>query len=183
MEDAEAFVREAPADVKARVTKLDRFLLDLRSHVTDIEIVCAEDDALVFLNGRPVGRTPLSGRIRALSATHDVLTRSEWADTPLRDIVLAELAPYLGEADERISIDGPEIRLTPGDALSFGLAVHELATNAAKYGALSAPEGRVRIEWRMVTPERAEVRWREGDGPPVSPPVRRGFGRSWPWDR
>ena len=118
----------------------------------------------------------LSGRIRALSATHDVLTRSEWGDTYMGDVIDAEVSPYLGEADGQIALSGPEIHLAPSDALSFGLAVHELVTNAAKYGALSTPNGKVSIDWEMVAPDRARVHWQESGGPPVSPPKRRGFG-------
>ncbi len=118
----------------------------------------------------------LDGRIRALSATHDLLTKGEWGTTPLRKVVEAELAPY-GSADERmLDLEGPEVALAPNDALSFGLAIHELATNAAKYGALSAEGGRVSVRWSKDSNETVRVEWREQGGPPVPAERSRGFG-------
>lgn len=119
----------------------------------------------------------LTGRIRALSATHDLLSQSDWADAPVAEIVRSELAPYMGTGDSHVDLSGPTINLAPNDAMSLGLAIHELATNAAKYGALSTSSGRVFIEWRLVSPEVAELHWRESGGPPVQPPSKRGFGR------
>ncbi len=81
----------------------------------------------------------LDGRIRALSATHDLLTQSDWGSTPIAKVVEAELLPYAEGNEHDIDLQGPDIQLAPNDALSLGLAVHELATNAAKYGALSTP--------------------------------------------
>lgn len=119
----------------------------------------------------------LTGRIRALSATHDLLSQSDWSNAPIREIVASELAPYMGERQAHVAISGPDISLAPNDAMSLGLAIHELATNAAKYGALSVEEGRVLVAWRLLRPEIAEVHWREQGGPPVKEPAKRGFGR------
>lgn len=118
----------------------------------------------------------LDGRIRALSATHDLLSQSEWSNAPISEIVRSEMAPYMDESDNHVEIDGPEVSLAPNDALSLGLALHELSTNAAKYGALTAPSGKVYINWRLMTPDLAELHWREEGGPPVAAPARRGFG-------
>ncbi len=118
----------------------------------------------------------LNGRLRALSATHDLLSQRDWKDAPVRDVVMAELAPYLDGSDSNVEVDGPTTALGPNDAMSLGLALHELATNAAKYGALSVPQGRVSVTWRLLTPEICEVHWREIGGPAVTPPTRRGFG-------
>ncbi len=127
----------------------------------------------------------LEGRIRALSATHDLLTVTDWGTTPIRSVIEAELQHFRAVLDDAILLEGPELELAPNDALSFGLAVHELATNAAKYGALSVPGGKVTIRWTRG-PERAgeqgaetgwaEVEWRESGGPPVAGQRRRGFG-------
>lgn len=123
----------------------------------------------------------LEGRIRALSATHDLLTVTDWGTTPIRAVIEAELQHFRAVLDDAILLDGPELELAPNDALSFGLAVHELATNAAKYGALSVAGGNVTIRWRRVegganeTPL-AEVEWQETGGPPVAAERRRGFG-------
>lgn len=118
----------------------------------------------------------LTARIRALSATHGLLTQSEWSNANIRDVFEAELAPFLGGEGPVITLFGPPINLSPNVALSLGLAVHELATNAAKYGALSASDGHVAISWQVVTDERAEIIWLESGGPPVVPPSDRGFG-------
>jgi two-component sensor histidine kinase len=128
----------------------------------------------------------LQGRIRALSATHDLLTVTEWGTTPIRAVIEAELQHFREVLDDAILLEGPELELAPNDALSFGLAVHELATNAAKYGALSVPGGQVTIRWHRGEEELgaeqakemtfAEVEWQEVGGPPVAAERRRGFG-------
>ncbi|HUQ13994.1 MAG TPA: CHASE domain-containing protein [Novosphingobium sp.] len=121
--------------------------------------------------------TSLEGRIRALSATHDLLTQSEWGTTPIRAVVSAELAPYVQDSEKYLQLSGPDVELAPGDALSLGLAIHELATNAAKYGSLSVLGGKVAVTWHTITADLARVEWREIDGPPVAQEARkRGFG-------
>lgn len=118
----------------------------------------------------------LTNRLRALSATHDLLSQSDWREAPIHQLMQTELAPYLDEDGTRVIIEGPEVSLAPNEALSLGLAIHELATNAAKYGALSSEQGTVRVSWALTSPEVAEVVWQETGGPAVSPPTRRGFG-------
>lgn len=128
------------------------------------------DDIDEFVGG-------LIGRIRALSATHDLLTQSEWGTIPIRAVVSAELAPYHAhEPDRAVTMRGPNVELAPNDALSLGLAIHELATNASKYGALSAVGGRVQVSWEMITDKLARIEWSEHGGPPVAKARRRGFG-------
>jgi len=117
----------------------------------------------------------LDGRIRALSATHDLLTQSDWGTTPIGAVIGAELAPY-ARAEGSLQLAGPTVELAPNDALSLGLAIHELATNAAKYGALSTAEGKVRITWALERDDLASVRWVESGGPPVASERPRGFG-------
>jgi two-component sensor histidine kinase/CHASE1-domain containing sensor protein len=118
----------------------------------------------------------LDGRIRALSATHDLLTQSDWGTTQIRAVVDAELAPYVHTPEHRIEIEGPDIPLAPNDALSLGLAIHELATNAAKYGALTQSGGQVSVRWEVIAPHRVRLEWRERGGPPVKTLRGRGFG-------
>ena len=127
------------------------------------------DDVTSFADG-------LDGRIRALSATHDLLTKSDWGTTPIRSVISAELLPYEQGSEHVVEVEGPEIELAPNDALSLGLAMHELATNAAKYGALSQPGGKVEVRWSMVDENLVEVNWRESGGPPVAQDRGRGFG-------
>ena len=118
----------------------------------------------------------LEGRIRALSATHDLLTVTDWGTTPIKAVIEAELQHFRSAHDDTILLDGPALELAPNDALSFGLAVHELATNAAKYGALSVADGQVTIRWRRGADHFAEVEWQETGGPPVATERHRGFG-------
>ncbi len=118
----------------------------------------------------------LDGRIRALSATHDLLTQSDWGTTPIRKVVEAELLPYAQAGDHQVDLEGPEIELAPNDALSLGLAMHELATNAAKYGALSKSGGKVAVDWKLVSDALVRIEWQESGGPPVPEDRGRGFG-------
>jgi two-component sensor histidine kinase/CHASE1-domain containing sensor protein len=118
----------------------------------------------------------LDGRIRALSATHDLLTQSDWGSTLIRSVVDAELAPYAKTEDHHITIRGPDVALAPNDALSLGLAIHELATNAAKYGALIRAGGEVTVEWHLIAPNLVRLEWQERGGPPVKAERGRGFG-------
>ena len=118
----------------------------------------------------------LEGRIRALSATHDLLTESDWTTTPIADVVEAELQHVVEASTHDVTIDGPTVELAPNDALSFGLAIHELATNAAKFGALSVPGGRISVRWALSSDTLAEVEWCESGGPKVPQTRSRGFG-------
>ncbi|MEL7444606.1 MAG: CHASE domain-containing protein [Pseudomonadota bacterium] len=120
----------------------------------------------------------LEGRIRSLSATHDLLTQSDWGTTPMRAVIEAELSHFREARDHSVVLNGPQVELAPNDALSFGLAIHELATNAAKFGALSNEGGEVYVSWRLAEDKTnlAEIEWRELKGPPVSASRRRGFG-------
>jgi len=120
--------------------------------------------------------TSLEGRIRALSATHDLLTESDWATTPISDVIEAELQHVVETSTHDVTIEGPTVDLAPNDALSFGLAIHELATNAAKFGALSVPGGRVSVRWSLSSDTLAEVEWCESGGPQVPQERHRGFG-------
>ncbi|MBO9557805.1 MAG: PAS domain S-box protein [Caulobacter sp.] len=122
-------------------------------------------------------RDRLIGRLLAMSAAHDVLTRESWEGAALDDIVRQGLAPFVDDQDsDRLAISGPALRVGASTALSLALAVHELATNAAKYGALSIPSGWVVVAWEQTDEDRAVLTWTERDGPPVRPPERRGFG-------
>ncbi|WP_157091574.1 sensor histidine kinase [Methylobacterium nodulans] len=124
------------------------------------------------------------GRIMSLAHTHSVLTEDVWQTASLRGLLENELTPYADgpmtpEADGRITLEGPAVDLASEIAVPIGMAIHELTTNAAKYGALSGRGGRVRVRWNLE-PEGDRVvlrfEWRESGGPPVMPPSRQGFG-------
>lgn len=114
------------------------------------------------------------GRLMALSAAHNLLTHGLWQPTPMKSIIEACLAPLI--PTNQISIEGPLVMVSTRTAITLALAVHELATNAVKYGALSVAEGRIEIRWTLSEERLLELRWRERNGPPVANPTRRGFG-------
>ena len=118
-------------------------------------------------------------RTQALATSHDLLVQESWYGASLSELVRLQLGHYLDDRAPDITMEGPSIALKPEAAQGLGLALHELATNAAKYGALSMPSGRVAIEWRRLLPAEGyglELIWTERDGPPVTTPTRRGFG-------
>ncbi|MBO0753905.1 MAG: PAS domain S-box protein, partial [Bradyrhizobiaceae bacterium] len=127
--------------------------------------------------------TRFTERIQALAANQDLLVRNEWRGVDLEDLVCAQLAPFADLVGARIRLAGPKLRLNAAAAQAIGLALHELATNAGKYGALSVGTGHVDVGWRLVG--RADggpdgdvfaVAWTERDGPEVTPPEHSGFG-------
>jgi PAS domain S-box-containing protein len=120
----------------------------------------------------------VTGRIQSLARTHGLLAAARWEGADLRQLVSDELAPYARKDTARAEISGPALRLTPAAAQAMALVIHELATNSAKYGSLSAPGGQVRVGWGRGTGRdaRFRLRWEEAGGPAVAPPKRRGFG-------
>jgi two-component system CheB/CheR fusion protein len=119
------------------------------------------------------------GRVNALAAAYTLLSRDSWTDVALRDVLTEELRPFMAVTRDGVVMDGDPLFLTPRGALALGMIVHELVTNAVKYGSLSLPGGRVGIHWEIVSGDDAARliwRWTERDGPPVLPPKRRGFG-------
>ena len=126
-------------------------------------------------------RQYIESRLFALSRSHDLLTREHWKGAGLRDLINESLEPF-GVANgrtERFQVTGKNIRIPPNATLALGIAFHELATNAVKYGAFSNESGSILIAWTIEpTPQgnRLILRWQEKNGPPVKPPSRRGFG-------
>jgi two-component sensor histidine kinase len=116
-----------------------------------------------------------SGRIHALSATQNLLVRNVWDGVEIEDLIRGEIALFADLIGSRIAVNGPKLRLRAASAQAIGLALHELATNAGKYGALSVDGGRVDIGWGTDS-DTFTMSWVERDGPPVSAPKRRGFG-------
>jgi two-component system CheB/CheR fusion protein len=121
-----------------------------------------------------------SGRLQALGRAHALLTGSNWAGAPLGEVVSEALQAY-GAPAERIRLQGGDFDLEPPAALMLSMIMHELATNAAKHGALSSASGRVEVEWDLVRADLGpalRLTWQEFDGPPAAEPERRGFGTS-----
>jgi PAS domain S-box-containing protein len=114
-------------------------------------------------------------RIQAIAANQDLLVRASWKGVEVDDLVCAQLAHFSDLIGYRISLDGPQLRLNRTAAQAIGMVLHELATNASKYGALSTDAGHVDIAWR-ADDDLFKMNWTERNGPPVRPPARRGFG-------
>ena len=119
-----------------------------------------------------------SERLMALARSTDLLVSQDWRGVALAELIDAHLLPFTAGNKSRLTVDGPRIELGPDAAQSVGLALHELATNASKYGALSVPSGAVAIRWARTSGEAPALRieWTESGGPPVVPPARTGFG-------
>jgi two-component sensor histidine kinase len=119
------------------------------------------------------------GRIISLANTHSLLTEAVWQTAPLREILEKELSPYNDDTGERIILAGPAVELPSESAVPIGMAIHELTTNAAKYGALSVSSGRIAVSWEtQPDPDGTRLRltWGERGGPEVSQPKSQGFG-------
>ncbi len=125
-------------------------------------------------------RTRFEARLMSLSKVHDVLTREKWESAPFADVVDRAIVPYRGTNADRFTVSGPDVRISARLALAFAMTLHELCTNAVKYGALSNDKGMVLISWsvsgRKKTNPRLTFRWSEKGGPAVTPPTTRGFG-------
>lgn len=121
-----------------------------------------------------------TGRIQALAATHNLLADRSWSNLRLRDVISSEFAPYTEKSTGRVIIEGLDITVAPRAAIAVGLIVHELVTNAVKYGALSNATGTVTITELAQAPDALShvIVWRENGGPPVVEPKRQGFGRT-----
>jgi two-component sensor histidine kinase len=124
-------------------------------------------------------RTDFEARVTAMAAAHNLLTASNWEGALLHDIIESVLKPYADNGRQIYKLDGERLRVGPKFALSLLMAFHELATNAAKYGALSSEAGHIVVTWSLTQPPKApalRIEWREIGGPPVKPRRRRGFG-------
>jgi two-component sensor histidine kinase len=120
-----------------------------------------------------------AGRIASLANTHNMLTEDYWQKASLREMLKAELTAFDDESGHRITLTGPPVELTADLAVPISMALHELASNAVRYGALSVPGGRVLVTWEVVQAgqeRRLRLEWLERDGPLVGEPRRKGFG-------
>ena len=122
-------------------------------------------------------KTAIEGRIQALANVHSLFVATRWIGAELSAIARQELAPYSATKDARVRIDGPQVLLEPNAAQAIAIALHELATNAVKYGALSTADGRIDLKWVHEPHGQLNLCWTEAGGPPVKPPTRLGFGR------
>jgi two-component sensor histidine kinase len=174
---AEAKLQREVAE-RARAEQRQQLLIHELNHRVKNMLATVQSVARQSL-GRAGGAGPLAdfeNRLMALAWTHDILTRERWAGASLQTVLARTMTPH---GPDRVRLKGPDLRISPKMALALAMGVHELATNAVKYGALSVDKGRVEIEWWLdetVQPPRLNLEWRERGGPKVSPPKTRGFG-------
>jgi len=160
--------KEAEAKQTLLAREVDHRAKNALAVVQAIVRLARRDSIEVFISG-------VEGRIKALAQTHELLSHSRWEGAELLRLVLEELAPYQQEGSVRVTAIGPPVMTSPEDAQAIAIALHELATNAAKYGSLSQPEGRVDVSWKL-TEEGLELLWTEAGGPAVAVPKTQGFG-------
>lgn len=163
---------ELQADLRRMMRELQHRVKNMLSNVIALVNRAKRDR-----RDHDVALDTLSSRIRAMATTHNLLTAENWISSNLRDIVEMELTQVYGA--ERLDLRGPETRLNARATLGIGMALHELATNAAKYGAFSDPAGRVSLRWSRMDEGDGEMlilNWTETNGPSVTAPDRRGFG-------
>jgi two-component sensor histidine kinase len=172
--------REIVARIAAEAHQ--KLLLDELNHRVKNTLATVQSIAAQSLrHGTDVSsvRDSFEARLIALSQAHNLLTRDNWRGASLAELVRTELAPYGGGYGERMAITGEEVWLAPSTAVALGMAFHELATNAVKYGALSGPDGRVNVSWSVADAgggRQLRIVWSERGGPLVAKPDRRGFG-------
>jgi two-component sensor histidine kinase len=160
---------------RRRAEEHQRLLVNELNHRVKNTLAIIQGIAQQSFRGAEVPRSrrdAFEGRLAALSAAHNLLTRESWEAASIGQVIEDALAPH---GRERVHRDGPELRLPPKTAVALALAMHELGTNAAKYGALSVAEGRVCVIW-SVEGDRLSLQWQEQGGPPVREPASRGFG-------
>jgi PAS domain S-box-containing protein len=173
------FVEGYDVTDRVRAEQQQKLLVDELNHRVKNTLATVQAIAAQTLRGHPEPadfREQFEARLMALSGTHDLLTATSWRSACLKDVLLAELKPH-GEG--RYELDGADLNLTPNQALTLGLVFHELATNAAKYGALSSPAGSICVSWAVGRKDgeaRLTLTWTERGGPAVAPPMRKGFG-------
>ncbi len=158
-----------------RAEELQGLLVNELNHRVKNSLATAQSIAAQTLRGADdlkSARIAIDARIGLLARAHDLLTARNWSGADLADVVGRAIEPFVVDQFE---LTGGSLEVSPKHALALSLALHELATNAAKYGALSIPKGRVRIGW-SVADGQLRVDWTESGGPPVTPPERRGFG-------
>lgn len=173
-------------DISARKEREQHIRLIMRELSHRTKNVLAVVQAMAWQTARTTDdaqefKERLSLRVEGLGRSIDLLVRHQWEGVGVAELVRNQLAPFLDEARSRLELDGPPLILEPNGAQDLGLVLHELATNASKYGALSAPTGRIIVGWSIKNgPDNAEpmfhMRWHETGGPPVSPPTQSGVG-------
>jgi two-component sensor histidine kinase len=163
---------------RRRIERHQNLLLDELNHRVKNTLATVQAMAIQTLKGADLAaRDAFISRLFALSGQHDLLTLDNWEGASFEGVVRRALRPYRENGKARFHVEGPPVYLDPKRALALGMGFHELATNAAKYGALSNAAGTVHVGWTIdPDSQMLSLRWEERGGPPVSPPQHRGFG-------
>lgn len=163
--------REAEERERLLAREIDHRSKNLLAVVQSVVQLTRADDAETL-------KRAVTGRIQSLARAHSLLAASRWEAVDLRQLITEELAAYAGRELGQVTVDGPRLQLKPTAAQALAMVAHELATNAAKYGALSVPQGRLTVRWTLTRGRERQLRlaWLEAGGPVVTPPGRRGFG-------
>ena len=163
---------------RRRIEKHQNLLLDELNHRVKNTLATVQAMAIQTLKGVEIAaRDSFLARLFALSSQHDLLTLDNWEGASFEGVVRRALRPWRDDGRPRFQVEGPAVHLEPKRALALGMAFHELATNAAKYGALSNESGMVQVTWTIEPDGKLlTLRWQETGGPHVSEPQRRGFG-------
>ena len=161
-------------DRKKAEAQRDLLLGELEHRVKNTLATVQAIAGQTFRDAEPNARQTFEARLRALSNAHMTLTAENWRSVTLRDLIWSTLEPVMVD-NSQFSAAGPHLRVQPKSAVDLSMAIHELCTNAIKYGALSVAGGRVTIVWD-IDADRFRLRWQERGGPVVSAPERKGFG-------
>ena len=157
----------------------DLLIEELNHRVKNTLAILQAITSQTFQSATRSERETFEGRLGALAEAHNLLSQDKWRGSGLQDVISRVLQPYLISNPERVRMSGPSVPLSPRLAVVLSMIVHEMATNAAKYGALSNNTGTVRLDWEIIEEnDRPKLRliWTEAGGPPVTAPVNRGFG-------
>jgi two-component sensor histidine kinase len=157
----------------------DLLVEELNHRVKNTLAILQSIAAQTFRSASRPEREKFEGRLRALAEAHNLLSTEKWQGSDLQDVIDRVLQPYLLNTPERVRMFGPKVPLAPRLAVVLSMILHEIATNAAKYGALSNDSGRVSLDWEILEEDAGRnlrLIWTEAGGPPVSAPVQRGFG-------
>jgi two-component sensor histidine kinase/CheY-like chemotaxis protein len=180
--DAKVLLAQAGIDAKEReaADKLQKLILEELHH--RIKNTLATVSAIASQSLRTAtsiqhGQQAIEGRLVALGRAHDLLLQARWANASLEQTIRGATEPYVTIGSGRISIAGPDIRITSGAVIALAMTLNELCTNTTKFGALSVPAGRIEIVWSIEPKnQRLHLIWTEKDGPAVHAPTRRSFG-------
>jgi two-component sensor histidine kinase len=164
-------LRNTAEELQLREQQRSLLIDELNHRVEDTLATVQALARRTFISAAPEVYRTFEKRLMALSATHTLLTTTNWSGANLRDVLSRELSPY----GDRVELAGEDIVIPAKVVLGLSTIMHELATNAAKHGALSVPHGRVDLSW-ILEDDTLALSWRESGGPPVPTPVRNGFG-------